>query len=169
MNPSDSMPKPLDERSFLECVLPSNLEEESLKNEAYRRKYRYFEVDLTHIKTATDLINEVAQTIKAASYFGGNWDALLDVITDLSWSPACGYIVLFKKAEALLGLPSDQLGIFLRVCLAAVERWQSGEDENGNAVSKTPFYFLFEGQEPFCRLLTDLAEEKRLAGGATGN
>ncbi|HLH08251.1 MAG TPA: barstar family protein [Terriglobales bacterium] len=146
----------LDDRQFVRCVLLSQDEEESLKEEAAHRSYCFAVVDLANIHTREDLMDRLARALGFPSYFGKNWDAFLDMVTDLSWNPASGYIVLLKNAESLLQLPSEHLATFVRLCSAAVERWQSGEDEEGKSVPRTPFYFLLEGQPSFCRLVTDL-------------
>jgi RNAse (barnase) inhibitor barstar len=146
----------LNNRQFVRCVSPSQKEGQFLKEETACKDYRLFEVDLMGIKTPQDLMNKIASALNFPSYFGGNWDAFLDMISDLTWNPASGYVVLWKSAEALLQLPGEQLAIFIRLCVAAVERWQSGEDEEGKAIPRTPFYFLLEGQASFCRLIADL-------------
>lgn len=146
----------LNDRAFLRCVLLLPAEKELLKEEAARRGYCYFEVGLATLQTPEDVMKRMANALNFPSHFGGNWDAFLDMVTDLSWNPASGYVVLLRGAEALLQLPSQELATFVRLCSVAVERWQSGEDEEGKTVSRIPFYFLFEGQAPFCRLIADL-------------
>jgi hypothetical protein len=146
----------LNDSQFVRCVPLSQEEEELLRGEAAQKRYRFFAVDLADTQTPEDLMKRMARALSFPSYFGGNWDAFLDMVTDLSWNPAPGYVVLLRNAAALLQLPSEQLAIFVRLCSAAVERWQSGEDEEGKTIPRTPFYFLLEGQAPFCRLIADL-------------
>lgn len=141
---------------FIQCLALSTTEEELLQSESVQRNFCLASVQLANIQTSEDVMHRVGVALNFPSYFGGNWDAFLDMITDLSWTPAPGYVVLLRNAEALLQLPTDHLGIFLRLCSAVVARWQSGEDEEGKPVSCTPFYFFFEGQAPFCRLIADL-------------
>lgn len=156
MTPASSKQSLLDNDQFLQCVLLSQTEEELLNGKAIQRGYRFVDVDIAGIETSDDLMKRMAGALDFPTYFGGNWDAFLDMVTDLSWTPAAGYVVLLRNAEALLRLSSEQLAVFVRVCTAAVKCWQSGEDEAGNAIPRTPFYFLLEGQPPFCRLLSDL-------------
>jgi len=146
----------LNDHEFLRCVLLSQKEEQSLKEEAIHKGYRFFQVDLADTQSSEDLMKRMAGSLNFPRHFGGNWDGFLDMVTDLSWNPAAGYALLVKNADALLNLSSDQLALFVRVCTAAVGRWQSGEDEEGNAIPRTPFYFFLEGPPPFCRLIADL-------------
>ncbi len=87
----------LDDRQFVRCVLLSQDEEESLKEEAAHRSYCFAVVDLANIHTREDLMDRLARALGFPSYFGKNWDAFLDMVTDLSWNPASGYIVLLKN------------------------------------------------------------------------
>ena len=146
----------LNSNQFVQCVLLSQEEEELLRGDAAQKGYRFFAGNLADIRTSGDLMRRTAETLSFPSYFGGNWDAFFDMVTDLSWNPAPGYVVLLKNAAALLHLPSEQLAIFARLCSAAAERWRSGKDEEGKAIPRTSFYFLFEGEASFCRLITDL-------------
>lgn len=146
----------LNEQRFVRCGVLSKEEEKMLRTDTIQRGYSLIVVDLGSIRTREDLIDKLAQALQFPKYFGRNWDAFLDLVTDLSWNSASGYVLLLKNADALLNLPSEHLDIFIRLCLATVKRWQSGEDEEGKAITPTPFYFLFEGSNPLCRLLFEL-------------
>ncbi len=50
----------------------------------------------------------------------GNWDALEDCLSDLSWRQAGGYVLLFRSFEAL---DQDQLGILIDVLASSAEFW----------------------------------------------
>ncbi len=146
----------LNNRQFVQCAFLSPAEEERLREDTAQKGYSLVEADLVNIQSSEELIQRMASALNFPSYFGGNWDAFLDMATDLSWNPAPGYVLFLKNAEALVQLPSEQIATFVRLCLAVVGRWQSGEDEEGNTIPRTPFYFLLQGQAPFCRLVTDL-------------
>ena len=156
MTVTNSTRELLDNHQFVRCVLLSQAEKTFLRDEANCRDYFFVEVDLAATHSSKDLMMRMAKALDFPSYFGGNWDAFLDMVTDLSWKPASGYVVLLKDAEALLKLPSEQLAIFVQLCSVAAERWQSGEDEEGKTIRRTPFYLFLEGQAPFCRLIVDL-------------
>ncbi len=141
---------------FIQCLALSKTEEELFQYESIQRKFCLASVQLANIQTSEEVMQRVGTALNFPSYFGGNWDAFLDMLTDLSWTPAPRYVVLLRNAEALLQLPTEHLGIFLRLCSAVVARWQSGEDEEGKPVTPTPFYFFLEGQASFCRLIADL-------------
>jgi RNAse (barnase) inhibitor barstar len=43
------------------------------------------------------LLKRIARKLGFPAYFGMNWDALNDCLTDMSWRPAAGYVLLFKN------------------------------------------------------------------------
>lgn len=42
----------------------------------------------------TDIIDTLARAFDMPRWFGHNWDALYDCLTDLSWFPATGYVLI---------------------------------------------------------------------------
>ncbi|MEU9035456.1 barstar family protein [Streptomyces sp. NPDC048352] len=44
-------------------------------------------LDLDGVRSKAALMRRCARTLGAPQWFGGNWDALADVLTDLSWLP----------------------------------------------------------------------------------
>lgn len=59
-------------------------------------------IDGNKCKDRSDLFSEFARLLEFPSYFGHNWDALDECITDLEWMPVRGYILLIKNADQLL-------------------------------------------------------------------
>lgn len=64
------------------------------------------------------MLNALATSLRFPEWFGGNWDALEDCVTDLSWQVADGYVLLFDDFS--LG---DELGILLDVLAPSAEFW----------------------------------------------
>ncbi len=54
-----------------------------------------------NIMDKADLLTAVGEAFNFPSYFGHNWDALDDMLRDLSWLPAAGYVVFLEDFEAL--------------------------------------------------------------------
>ncbi len=80
------------------------------------------------------LLAELARQMAFPDYFGGNWDALQDCLTDLSWLPAAGYLVILQAMEALRNRHPDDLATACEILAAAVDRWRG---------TQTPFLVLF--------------------------
>jgi hypothetical protein len=81
-------------------------------------------------------LQAAAAGLELPAHFGMNWDALEDVLVDLSWLGDGALLVVFEGAGALAhGAPRD-LATLVDVVRAAVEFW-SGD---GRKV-----LFLFQG------------------------
>jgi hypothetical protein len=77
------------------------------------------------------LMTRVAAALKFPQWFGGNWDALEDCLTDLSWSSAGGHVLLLEGAAEMSG---DECGIFIDILASAAAWW---------ADRKRPFFAVF--------------------------
>ena len=67
-----------------------------------------------------ELLKSIAAALAFPDWFGGNWDALEDCLSDLSWRPAAGYILIFDEPKA-----GDDLGVLIDVLGAAAASWAS--------------------------------------------
>jgi hypothetical protein len=65
-----------------------------------------------------ELLKSIAAALAFPDWFGGNWDALEDCLSDLSWRPAAGYVLIFDEATA-----GDDLGVLIDVLGAAASSW----------------------------------------------
>jgi RNAse (barnase) inhibitor barstar len=63
--------------------------------------YDCVRVDLTDCEEKADFLTRTAEAFVFPRWFGHNWDALADCLTDLGWRPAPGYVVVFEHAGAL--------------------------------------------------------------------
>lgn len=45
------------------------------------------------------LLENIAKALAFPDWFGRNWDALEDCLTDLSWNEAAGYVLIFEDAR----------------------------------------------------------------------
>ena len=66
------------------------------------------------------LLERLAMALGFPAWFGGNWDALEDCLTDLSWRAGAGHVVLLEGHGEL---PADELGVLLDVLAAAADYW----------------------------------------------
>ncbi len=56
-------------------------------------------LDIGHAHDKADFIDHVAKGLKFPDWFGANWDAFADCLTDLEWLPAKGYVVILEKSK----------------------------------------------------------------------
>jgi hypothetical protein len=78
--------------------------------------------DLGFVALGSDkdaMLKAIAQSLRFPEWFGANWDALEDCLTDLSWRDGTGHVILFSGAH-----PGDDLGILIDVLSSAAEFWR---------------------------------------------
>jgi len=97
-------------------------------------------------QTTAGLLTECARALDFPDYFGHNWDALEECLTDLEWLPAKGYILLITDAAHLLPDDDEEYETFLEILRDAGEAWGNGQAEMG-ARRATPFHVLFAVSE----------------------
>jgi hypothetical protein len=97
-------------------------------------------IELVHIDLAraTDkaaVLEVFARELGFPKWFGGNWDALEDCLTDLSWRRSNGWALVIAGAQHV---PADDLGVLRDILSTAAEYWS----ERGKA-----FFALFSGPQ----------------------
>ncbi|MBU3677415.1 MAG: barstar family protein [Chitinophagaceae bacterium] len=65
-------------------------------------------IDGKNISNTPQLFNEFQQLLNFPAYFGFNFDALEDMLLDLSWIPSQHVIIYFFRTEYLLSAPSEK-------------------------------------------------------------
>ena len=103
-------------------------------------------IDLAGISGKQALLERIARALDFPQWFGGNWDALEDCLTDLSWLKAGGHVLMFEDAAQL---PRDDRGVLADILAAAAAYW---------AERNRPFFAVFVGDAPE---LPDLYREKK--------
>jgi hypothetical protein len=68
---------------------------------------------------------EIAAALQFPTYFGANWDALDECISDLEWLPAAGYVIVVLKAEELLKEERQELPNLVSILRDASAFWTS--------------------------------------------
>jgi RNAse (barnase) inhibitor barstar len=67
--------------------------------------------------------DELAAALQFPYYFGENWNAVWDCITDLNWLKGSSFLVVFDSAEHLLSESDRGFQFLLTVLTDAHERW----------------------------------------------
>jgi hypothetical protein len=85
--------------------------------------YHVYRIDLGECPDKVELMERLAAAMRLPSWFGGTWDALADVLGDLSWQPAVGYLLLIEHAADLRDASPDDFDTLLEVLNEAAFRW----------------------------------------------
>jgi hypothetical protein len=68
--------------------------------------------------TKDAMLSCIAKSLAFPEWFGQNWDALEDCLTDLSWCQADGHVLVFDSFT-----PGDDLGVLIDVLASSAEFW----------------------------------------------
>lgn len=86
-------------------------------------KLACFHVDLKDARNVPGFIRAMKRDLKLPEWFGNNLDALNDCLTDFSWHPAPGYVILLDGLSSLSASPTS-FAAFNQVLASAVEEWK---------------------------------------------
>src|SRR5580700_5705891 len=84
------------------------------------------------MQTAPQLFDEFAAALQFPYYFGENWNALWECLTDLEWLPGDAYILFLTDAECLLDRESsEKFAILLDLLEQAAQQWNANGEASG--------------------------------------
>ena len=95
-----------------------------------------FYLDGREVYDKQSFLRKIAAVMKFPNYFGYNWDALDECITDLDWCPAERYVLLYDQPEIFSKAAPIEWQTAYDVLQSAVAYWQSTD---------TPMDILFIG------------------------
>lgn len=97
------------------------------------RGWRVFHLDgrLTHDKTS--FLRAAAAALEFPGYFGRNWDAFEEMINDLAWTPAAGYVLLYDHLWRFACAQPEAWAVARAILETACAQW---------AEAGTPFIVL---------------------------
>jgi len=84
-----------------------------------------------------ELLDEFARRLDFPEYFGRNWDALQDCLTDLEWLSAEAFVLIITNADQILKNSPGDLKTFAGILTSAAGHWISAE-------APAPFHCLFQ-------------------------
>jgi hypothetical protein len=94
-------------------------------------------------RSASDLFDEIGAALQLPDYFGENWNALSECLTDLEWLPGDAYLLVVTQSELLLDREPNELPTLLKVLEGAAHDWATAEDSQENA---RPFHVVFQAE-----------------------
>jgi len=92
----------------------------------------------SHCESYERLHGEIAAALQFPYYYGENWDALDECITDLEWAPGNYYLLHVSTVEHVLPSDPASFNVFLRILVAAHNTWAS-------MTEATPFHTVVSG------------------------
>jgi len=83
-----------------------------------------FEVSFADLTQIDAILSGLGRDLDFPEWYGKNFDALKDCLTDFSWCEAAGYVLIIAHAEALQRANPDRFHTLNQVFTAAIEEWR---------------------------------------------
>jgi len=81
-------------------------------------------IDLSDVVDKASLLARLAKALAFPRWFGGNWDALEDCLSDLGWRASVRHVLLIENFEALHAPCPDDFRELLDVLAASAAYWR---------------------------------------------
>jgi hypothetical protein len=98
--------------------------ERILHHRVFSPEFAIAVLDGNEAGTRAGFFQEIARDLRFPNYFGRNWDAVYDCLTDLNWLPAAGYVVVLDGFDHLAMNEPGQWDIGLKVLREACAFWR---------------------------------------------
>ena len=106
---------------------------------ANSKGYGVYRIDLSGITDKAALMDRLQDALQFPEWFGRNWDALEDCLTDMSWRGEVGHVLLLDGAADLRRHQKALFATLVDVLKSAADYWR-GEER--------PFWAFFLGVPP---------------------
>ena len=80
-------------------------------------------ISLSRVTGKSELLDRFAAALAFPEWFGANWDALQDCLSDLSWRDGRGQLLMIEGFEALQAVSHDDCGVLLDVLAESADHW----------------------------------------------
>ena len=97
------------------------------------------------MRTVQGVFDEFAAAFQFPYYFGENWPAFGECLTDLSWLRASAYVVCISQADQLLAESLPSFEVLIRNLLSVARGWGGNTPDLAvSGQSPTPFHVLLQ-------------------------
>ncbi len=107
--------------------MAAETEETGIREAAAANGLDFARINLHNAGDKTAFLTAVAQELRFPAYFGMNWDALHDCLTDLSWQPAAGYVLYFAAFRTFAETDGADAGVVTLILQSAADFWRENE------------------------------------------
>ena len=96
----------------------------ALEEAAESLEYPVHRIDLARVTTKEAFLAAVGEALAFPDWYGHNWDALADCLTDLSWMAADGYVIVLERADTFAQAAPTDFATALSVFQDAADTWR---------------------------------------------
>lgn len=96
----------------------------ALEEAAESLDYPMYRINLSKVTDKDGFLAAVGTTLGFPDWYGHNWDALADCLTDLSWMAADGYVIVLDHADAFASANPTDFATALSIFQDAADTWR---------------------------------------------
>jgi Barstar (barnase inhibitor) len=89
---------------------------------AKQSKFRVFHLEGQQVSSLDRYFKVLAELFQFPDYFGGNWDAVADCLTDLSWEEGDRILVAYSNYQGLRG--GEDWDLVMEIWSNTIEFWR---------------------------------------------
>lgn len=108
---------------------------EAVRDAAAAEGLIYYACDLIEATKGEAVLESLAKALNLPEYFGNNFDALYDCLTDLTWQHTSASVIALSGVDTLYACDVEGWETLLSVLASAAEYWQGEE---------TPFWVFID-------------------------
>lgn len=97
---------------------------DQIQRAALEHKFRFVYIDGSRITGKAEFLRALKNALSFPAHTGNNWDALLDMLRDLSWLPAKGYVLLISGLQPFASAKPAEYAVALDVLRDAAAFWR---------------------------------------------
>lgn len=105
--------------------LPSAANKKVVEHVAKTLGFAFFETRLNGLSEAPVALAAMGRDLNFPAWYGCNFDALNDCLSDLSWQQAPGYVTVITGADSMRHKNSDGFQTLNEVLASAIEDWRA--------------------------------------------
>jgi hypothetical protein len=105
-----------------------------IRSAAESLEFTFFRLDLQGTGGRQRFLKVAADAFQFPEYFGENWDAFADCLTDFAWCKAKGYVLLIENMESFADTSPEDMSIARGIFEDAAGHWKK---------QGTPFFVVF--------------------------
>lgn len=80
--------------------------------------------DLGNCRDKADLLRRLATDLALPAWFGHNWDALADCLSDLSWRPGKGHLLVLEDCRRFKAVAPREFATLLEILGETSDAWR---------------------------------------------
>jgi RNAse (barnase) inhibitor barstar len=96
---------------------------QDFKRLAKKQGLALFHIKGDQINDKSQFLRSVAEILQFPDYFGSNWDALADCLTDMSWNDSAGYVIVYDHPHILADNSPEDFRTLVEIFQESARFW----------------------------------------------